>query len=74
MVRVTKPGIRTGSRQRSTKGQAEGWSDKPGIRTGGVHSESGIKAGSGIRQEADRMQVQGLMGNIHQGTDCRSGH
>ncbi|CAI9534599.1 unnamed protein product [Staurois parvus] len=20
------------------------------------------------------MQVQGLMGNIHQGTDCRSGH
>ncbi|CAI9593554.1 unnamed protein product, partial [Staurois parvus] len=29
-----KPGIRTGSRQRSTEGQAEGWSDKPGIRTG----------------------------------------
>ncbi|CAI9577709.1 unnamed protein product, partial [Staurois parvus] len=26
-----------------------------------------------IRQEADRMQVQGLMGNIHQGTDCRPG-
>ncbi|CAI9564812.1 unnamed protein product, partial [Staurois parvus] len=26
-----------------------------------------------IRQEADRMQVQGPMGTIHQGTDCRSG-
>ncbi|CAI9601937.1 unnamed protein product [Staurois parvus] len=27
-----------------------------------------------IRQETARMQVQGLMGNIHQGTDCRSDH
>ncbi|CAI9610629.1 unnamed protein product, partial [Staurois parvus] len=28
----------------------------------------------GVKQEADRMQVQGLMGTIHQGPDCRPGH
>ncbi|CAI9536719.1 unnamed protein product, partial [Staurois parvus] len=47
--------------------RVEKWSGIAEVRTGGVRSESGSK------QEADRMQVQGLMGNIHQGTDHRPG-
>ncbi|CAI9560747.1 unnamed protein product, partial [Staurois parvus] len=55
------------------KEQAGEWSGIAEVRTGGVRSESGSSSVR-IRQEADRMQVQGLMGNIHQGPDCRSGH
>ncbi|CAI9574661.1 unnamed protein product, partial [Staurois parvus] len=32
------------------------------------------QAGSVTRQKGDRMQVQGPMGNIHQGPDHRPGH
>ncbi|CAI9555590.1 unnamed protein product, partial [Staurois parvus] len=53
--------------------QAGEWSGIAGVGAGGVLAESGSKQG----QQRDRntgYQVQGLMGNIHQGPDHRPGH
>ncbi|CAI9623310.1 unnamed protein product, partial [Staurois parvus] len=63
--------VRNNQADKVPKEQAGEWSGIAEVRTGGVHSESGSKQN---QAGTDRMQAQGLMGNIHQGTDCRSGH